>query len=143
MGLLAALAKGAGGEIGRQAWAGLRALVRHPFRGDQDTKDVPAVGSGEAELVELERTPSDPVRAKALSAVLAARAAADADFRAGLERWSEQVRLVRTGDGDVTNTISGGTFYAPAVQTRDVSGGISLAAPPPPGATPETPSSQG
>jgi hypothetical protein len=28
MGLLAALAGGAGGELGRQAWAGLSALVR-------------------------------------------------------------------------------------------------------------------
>lgn len=35
VGLLAALAGGAGGELGRQVWAALSALVRRPFRRDE------------------------------------------------------------------------------------------------------------
>ncbi len=146
VGLLVALAGGAGGEIGRQAWAGLSALVRHPIRGGRDTEDVPAVGSGEVELAELERAPADPARAQALSTALAVRAEMDADFRTGLERWHEQARLVRTGDGEVHNTISGGTFNGPTMQGRDFSG-LSFTTPPPPpppaGPGPGQPSTQG
>ncbi|MEV6056549.1 hypothetical protein [Streptomyces sp. NPDC052107] len=102
------------------------------------------MGSGEAELAELERAPSDPARAQALSTALAVRALVDADFRAGLERWHEQARLVRTGDGEVHNEISGGTFHGPALQGRDFSG-ISFTTPPSPpaGPGPGTSSAQG
>jgi hypothetical protein len=116
--LLAALAGGAGGEMGRQAWAGLTALVRRPFRRSQDI----AVSSGEVELARLERAPADPVRGQTLSTALAERAAVDAEFRSGLEQWHEQARLVRTGDGDAHNQISGGTFNALVQQGRDFSG---------------------
>ncbi|SOF02488.1 hypothetical protein SAMN05446589_9642 [Streptomyces sp. OV198] len=120
--LLAALAGGAGGEVGRQAWAGLSALVRHPFqRGDGTTPGAPAVSSGEAELARLEEAPADPARAQALSTALAVRAALDVEFSAGVQRWHEQARLVRTGDGAVHNQISGGTFSGPVVQGRDFS----------------------
>lgn len=34
-----ALAGGAGGEAGRQAWAGLSTLVRRPFRGVKETSE--------------------------------------------------------------------------------------------------------
>ncbi|MBA4864018.1 hypothetical protein H1V43_22195 [Streptomyces sp. PSKA54] len=139
VGLLVALAGGAGGEFGRQAWAGLSALVRRSF---QDTEDVPAVGSGEAELAELERSPADPVRAQALSTALAVRAAVDADFRTGLEQWHERARLVRTGDGAVDNNISGGTFHGPTLLGRDFSG-ISFTTAPPTGPGRETSSGQG
>ena len=129
--LLLALAGGAGGEVGRQAWAGLSALVRRPFRhGHDDSPDTPAVGSGEAELARLEEAPADPARAQALSTALAARAALDADFRNDLQQWHEQAKPVRTGDGDVHNTISGGAFHGPVVQGRDFSG-ISFTTPPP------------
>ncbi|MET7296410.1 hypothetical protein ABZS79_30600 [Streptomyces griseoloalbus] len=140
VGLLAALAGGVGGEVGRQAWAGLSALVRRPFRNGQETEDASAVSSGEVELAELERAPADPTRAQALSTALAVRAALESDFRAGLERWHEQAKLVRTGDGEVHNTISGGTFHGPTLQGRDFSG-ASFTTPPP--TAPGAPSAQG
>ncbi|MEY9997484.1 hypothetical protein ABIE67_009603 [Streptomyces sp. V4I8] len=135
VGLLAALAGGAGGELGRQVWAGLSALVRRPFRRGQDT-EVPAGGSGEAELVELEGAPDDPARAQALSAALAVRAGLDADFRTGLQQWHEQAKLVRTGDGEVHNSISGGTQNGPVLLGRDFSGVSFTTSPPPPPAAP-------
>lgn len=128
--LLAAIAGGAGGEAGRQAWVGLGALVRRPFRHDADAA-TPAVSSGELELAALGQTPADLARAQALSTALAVRAAVDADFRSGLAAWQEQAKLVRTGDGDVSNTISGGTQHGPVLQGRDFSG-ISFTTPPPP-----------
>ncbi|MFI7317126.1 hypothetical protein [Streptomyces venezuelae] len=133
--LLAALAGGAGGEVGRQAWAGLSALVRRPFQRRQAAAQDPAVSSGAAELEELAGAPADPARAQALSTALAVRAALDADFHTGLQQWHQQAKLVRTGDGDVSNTISGGTFHGPALQGRDFTG-ISFTTPPPPSADP-------
>ncbi|MER5212536.1 hypothetical protein ABT063_18625 [Streptomyces sp. NPDC002838] len=134
--LLAALAGGVGGEAGRNAWMGLSSLVQRPFRRGQDTPvGAPAVSSGEAELVRLEEAPTDSARGQALSAALSARAAVDADFHAGLQRWHEHAKLVRTGDGDAHNEISGGTFSGPTLLGRDFSG-ISFTAPPP--ATPGT-----
>lgn len=128
VGLLAALAGGAGGEMGRQAWHTLGALVRRPFRHRGPARS--GVSSGEAELVALERAPGDAELAKALSTALAARAALDDDFHTGLQRWHEQAALVRTGGGAVHSTISGGTFHGTVVQGRDFTG-TSFAAPPP------------
>jgi hypothetical protein len=82
---------------------------------------MPAVSSGAAELVALEQTPDDPTRGQLLSTALAVRAALDADFRTGLQQWHEHAKLVRTGDGDVHNSISGGHQHT-AVQGRDFSG---------------------
>lgn len=101
VGLLLALSGGAGGEIGRQAWVALSALVRRPFRGGHGTEDVPDVSMADAELAELERSPADAARAHALSTALAVRAAVDAEFRNGLEEWREQARHVCSGDGEV------------------------------------------
>ncbi|GGV57472.1 hypothetical protein [Streptomyces spectabilis] len=42
---------------------------------------------------------------------------------------------MRTGDGDVSNTISGGTLYGLALQGRDFTG-IAFTTPPPPSADP-------
>ncbi|MFI5683707.1 hypothetical protein [Streptomyces sp. NPDC051636] len=120
--LLAALASGAAGEAGRQAWTGLGALVRRPFRRGDGTDRLPAVSSGEAELAALQHDPADPVRAQALSTALAVRAALDAEFQAGLQQWHEQAKLVRTGDGETRNEISGGTFNSPVLQGRDFNG---------------------
>ncbi|MEV6008864.1 hypothetical protein AB0M29_18845 [Streptomyces sp. NPDC051976] len=128
VGLLAALAGGAGGELGRQAWAGLTALVRRPFRRDAG-EQAPVVSSGEAELARLEQDPADDQQAQALSAALAVRAALDSDFRTGLEAWQAQAKLVRTGDGTLHNSISGGTQHGPVLQGRDFSG-LSFTAPP-------------
>ncbi|MFC8596524.1 hypothetical protein [Streptomyces atroolivaceus] len=131
--LLVALAGGAGSEAGQQAWTGLSALVRRPFRrGQGDSPEALAVSSGEAELTRLAEAPADQARAQALSTALAVRAVLDADFSAGLQRWHEQARLVRTGDGEVHNTISGGTFSGLVLQGRDISGVSSTPLPPPP-----------
>lgn len=149
--LLAALAGGAGGEMGRQAWAALSALVRSPFlRGQGPAGDSgPATGTagdsvvapGERELAELERAPHDPAPAGALSVALASRAAVDADFRTGLEQWYEQAKLVRI-DGEVHNSVSGGTFYGPTVLGRDFSGMSFTVAPPPPPTSPAAPGTE-
>ncbi|MGW9032699.1 hypothetical protein ACWGQ5_53985 [Streptomyces sp. NPDC055722] len=123
--LLVALAGGAGGEAGKQAWSGLSALVRRPFhRGD----GTPSVSSGEAELVALERAPALE-QANALSAVLAVRAALDPQFRDGLEQWHQHARVIRTGDGETSTTFNGGTFNGPVLNGRDFSG-INFSTPP-------------
>jgi hypothetical protein len=127
--LLAAMAGGAGGEVGRQLWAGLRTVVRRPFhRGDGGSSEVAVMRSGEAELGALEQSPEDPARAQALCTVLAKRADLDPDFSTGLQQWYEQVKLIHTGDGDVSSTISGGTFQGPVLQGRDFSG-LSITSP--------------
>ncbi len=134
--LLAALAGGAGGEVAKQAWAGLRTLVRRPFGRGQAASDVPAISSGEAEMTALEQAPEDPSCAQALSQALSARSALDLDFGTELERWRQQVQLTSTGSGDVHNEISGSpTFHGPVTLSRDVFGASmpnSPASPPPP-----------
>ncbi|MFD6038988.1 hypothetical protein ACFWHF_31370 [Streptomyces griseoincarnatus] len=122
LGLLAALAGGAGGELGRDAWAGLSALVRRPFRRGEDHERRPALTSGEEELAHLAQDPDDETRAQALSAALAARAAQDAEFRTALAAWLRQAEAVRAEEAPVNNTISGGTQHGPVLQGRDFSG---------------------
>ncbi|RST09520.1 hypothetical protein E2C00_01750 [Streptomyces sp. WAC05374] len=75
--------------------------------------------------------PGDQGRAQSLSTALAVRAAVDEDFRTRLAAWQERAALVRTGDGAVTNTISGGTQNGPVVQGRDFSGLTFTTLPPP------------
>ncbi|MFI9240856.1 hypothetical protein [Streptomyces sp. NPDC053079] len=121
--LLASLAGGVGGELGRQVWAGLGVLVHRPFQRDEDGGQLPATRPGEAELARLEERPADPVRAQALSAALAMGAAVDMDFHAGLQQWLAQATaLVHSVGGDTRNEISGGTFRGPVLQGRDFSG---------------------
>lgn len=136
--LLVALVTGAGNDVGRQAWAGLRGLVARPFHRGQGPTDTATVSSGEVELTRLEQAPTDPARAQAaqaLSTALAARAAVDPVFSADLQGWHEQVRLVRTGDGDVHIEISGEPkFYGPVMNARDVYGVSFVTPPPSPGA---------
>lgn len=135
MALLVALAGGAGGEIGRGAWAGLVRLVRSPFRRDGGD-DGAGGGSGEAELARLAEEPGDEARAQALSTALAVRAALDAEFRAGLRAWQEDMPpLPDSGGGSVVNSVSGGVQYGPVVQGRDFSG-LTFHAPAPPPAPP-------
>jgi hypothetical protein len=119
VGLLASLAGGAGGEVGRQVWTGLTALVRRPFHRGDDSAGGPV--PGEDELMRLQQAPGDGTRAHALSTALAVRAALDPDFATALTAWHEQAKLVRTGDGPVNNSISGGSYYAPVLQGRDFS----------------------
>ncbi|MEG3626862.1 hypothetical protein [Streptomyces poriticola] len=136
IGLLAALAGGVGGELGRQAWAGLSALVRLPFRRGQADADAPRVSTGEPELTALGQAPDDRARAQALSAALAARASLDPGFDSRLRQWHEGARLIPTEVGDVRNSISGGSQYGPVLQGRDFSG-ISFSTQPPPPPAPE------
>ncbi|MFE4815250.1 hypothetical protein ACFRFU_02220 [Streptomyces sp. NPDC056704] len=133
--LLVALAGGAGGEVGKQAWTSLGALVRRPFRHTGESHQIRTMSSGEAELVALQQTPADPAMAQALSTALAVRAALDPDFQAGLQQWQEQARLVRTGDGETHNEISGGTFNGAVLQGRDFNG-LTFDTPPTPRTTP-------
>ncbi|WP_328721996.1 hypothetical protein OHT52_22545 [Streptomyces sp. NBC_00247] len=121
--VLTALAGGVGGDLGRQAWQGLTALVRRPFRrgsaDDVRAEPPPGISSGELEITELENDPADPLRAQALATALGVRAALDEEFRAALEEWWQ---AARSGAGDgVHNTISGGTQHGPVIQGRDFS----------------------
>ncbi|WP_308381401.1 hypothetical protein [Streptomyces sp. OfavH-34-F] len=120
---LTAMAGSVGTDAGRQAWQGLTALVRRPFRrapsADTDSAGEPAISSGERELAELEREPADPLRAQALATALGVRAALDGEFRDLLDAWWREARE-RTG-GEVSNSVSGGTQNAPVLQGRDFS----------------------
>ena len=120
--VLAAVAGGAGGALGSQVWAGLSALVRRPFRHVRAIGDgaVP-LSSGSAELAALQDSPADERRAAALAEVLVARADIDSEFRDALHAWWEQAGQIRI-EGDVTNTVSGGTQHGPVLQGRDFSG---------------------
>ncbi|MFD5881952.1 hypothetical protein [Streptomyces yangpuensis] len=138
VGLLVALAGGAAGEVGRQAWVGLSALVRRPP--GRDGGQDPAIGSGEAELTRLAAEPGDQGRAQALSTALAVRAAVDEEFRAGLAAWQEQAAVVRAGDGAVTSHVSGGIQHGPVLQGRDFTHVTFTAAPAP---APAPPSASG
>ena len=133
--VLLAVATGVSEALGGQLWAGVVSLVRRPRRGGTGLAgELPASGSGEAELAALRESPGDRERAVALAGVLLARAAADAEFGRALRDWWAQAEPVREKIGDVTNTISGGTFSGPVLQGRDFSGltfGASPTAPAP------------
>ncbi|MEE4491405.1 hypothetical protein [Streptomyces sp. BE230] len=118
---LTAMAGSVGGDAGRQAWQGLTALVRRPFRRgsaeDPGSEGLSGVSSGELEIAELEDDPSDPLRAQALATALGVRAALDGQFRALLEEWWQDAR--NSSGGEVHNSISGGTQTGPVLQGRD------------------------
>jgi hypothetical protein len=140
--VLLALAGGAGGEMGRQAWAGLATLVRRPFTrhqhgSDQLSKLLQPVASGEAELAALQAAPGDAASAEALSEVLMARAKIDQRFHAELQDWWRQAQLIVTREGSVHNLISG-SVHGPVLQGRDFSGPISFGIPARPTETEET-----
>lgn len=120
---LTAMAGSVGGDAGRQAWQGLTALVRRPFRRgsaeDARSEGAPGISSGELEVAELESDPADPLRAQALATALGVRAALDGEFRALLEEWWQDVRS--TASNEVHNSISGGTQNGPVLQGRDFS----------------------
>lgn len=131
--VLLAVATGVSEALGGQLWAGVVSLVRRPRRGRVGLGELPASGSGEAELAALRESPGDKQKAVALAGVLLARAAEDGEFERALTQWWEQAAPVREKSGSVANTISGGTFSGPVLQGRDFSGltfGASPAAPP-------------
>lgn len=118
-GILLALAGGAGGEAGREVFTRLAALVRRPFRSSTEATNVT---TGEAELEALRQSPTNPQLAQALAAVLAERAARDADFHGRLHTWEGQARQIHIDPSEVNNTISGGTQSGPVIQGRDMYG---------------------
>lgn len=113
--VLAAVVSGAGGALGAQVWQGACGLVRRPFH-----RGHLAARSGEAELKALQQAPGDQ-RAVELARVLIARADGDPVFGDALVAWWEQARQVSIG-GQVTNSITGGTFQGPVLQGRDFTG---------------------
>ena len=131
--VLLAVATGVSEALGGQLWAGVVSLVRRPLRGRKEPAgEVAAAQSGDAELIALQGSPGDQRKAVALAEVLLARAAADPGFDQALREWWVQAGPVREKTGDVTNTISGGTFSGPVLQGRDFTGLTFGAAPAPP-----------
>lgn len=128
--VLLAVATGVSEALGGQLWAGVISLVRRPPHARKKHADeLSAAGSGEAELAALQGTPGDQAKAVALAEVLLARANGDPGFRQALREWWEQAAPVREKLGDVSNTISGGTFHGPVLQGRDFNGLIFGATP--------------
>ncbi|MFI8513239.1 hypothetical protein ACIGHB_19125 [Streptomyces sp. NPDC085460] len=130
--LLVALAGGTAGAAGAQAWTALRELVRRGPGPDTERAGAVPLPPGVAEADALERSVGREERAvvdaRALLAALELRAGQDAAFRAGLEAWwrsegraAEDERARRTGEGDVHNTIEGGTQHN-VVMGRDFHG---------------------
>ncbi|MDO0924267.1 hypothetical protein QQY24_02125 [Streptomyces sp. TG1A-8] len=118
--LLMALAGGTAGAAGQQLWASLRDLVRR-----RPTADP--VG-GEDELTALEEASDSPEQARGLARALAVRAGEDPAFARELAAWRREAEAgttVRTGEGDVRNTVSGGT-QTTVVQARDVHGSLHI-----------------
>jgi hypothetical protein len=122
--VIAAVAGGAGGAVGRQVWDGLCTLVRRPFHRDpgapQETGRA-VLSGGSPELAAVVQAPGDQRRANALAAVLVERADADTTFAEALQSWWEQAQQVDIS-GNVTNTVSGGNQYGPVLQGRDFTG---------------------
>ncbi|WBB91519.1 hypothetical protein [Verrucosispora sp. WMMC514] len=119
--VLAALASGAGGEMGRQAWAALTSLVRSRRRAT-DSGDLSALSTGEQELDELEAAPADSEAAARLAAVLRRRAEADEEFAADLTKLLAPV----TPDFSQVNNVISGTVSGTAIQGRDFHGPITF-----------------
>jgi hypothetical protein len=117
--LLAAIS-GAGGGLGTQLWADMCVLVRRPFRHRAAANQAAtATLTGNTELTALERDPANAKRAQELAETLIGRANANLEFRQALDTWWAQARMLYTGDGNVTNTISGGNQRGPVLQGRD------------------------
>ncbi|MFD5633600.1 hypothetical protein ACFWJM_05570 [Streptomyces sp. NPDC127077] len=79
-------------------------------------------------LRQLQSRP-DAAAAQALLNALGERSAADVDFAQALSAWVIGLQVSHTSFGEVRNTVSGGT-QGTVLQVRDVSGPITLGAPP-------------
>lgn len=131
--VLLALVTGASEALGGQLWAGVVSLVRRPVHDSgKPGGELPAAGSGKAELAALQESPGDHRKAVALAEVLLARASSDPAFERALRTWWAETEPIREKSGSVTNTISGGTFNAPVLRGRDFTGLTFGATPPPP-----------
>jgi hypothetical protein len=128
--VLLAVATGVSEALGGQLWAGVVSLVRRPLHGSTKAGgELTAARSGEAELAALQASSGDQAKAVALAEILLARASGDPGFGRALGEWWERAAPVREKTGNVTNTISGGTFSGPVLQGRDFTG-LTFGAPP-------------
>lgn len=127
--LILAVAGGAGGAVGDQAWRGLVALVHRPARG------TTAPQSGDAQLDRLRQTPGDEESAAELAQVLTERASVDQSFQSALGTWrcSAEELYPTHRVGTIHNSVSGGTFHGPVIQTG---GSVHFSEGTPPQATP-------
>ncbi|MFY1650701.1 hypothetical protein ACN27J_07375 [Solwaraspora sp. WMMB762] len=114
-----ALATGVVAEVTAGGKAAFTALVRLVRR---KATEQPATGTA---LAAAQRAPSDDQRIAQLSAALTAAALNDRVFAAELHRLWGEVRAARTVDDHsrASNTISG-PVCGPAVQARDIHGGV-------------------
>lgn len=118
--VLLAVATGAGDALGNRLWSGVAALVRCPLhRKPGRVGECPKASSGQAEMTALQQSAGNATKAVELAEALLARAHVDPWFERALRRWWKEAGPVRASLGDVTSTISGGTFYSPVLQGRD------------------------
>nr|MDT0662107.1 hypothetical protein [Micromonospora sp. DSM 115978] len=115
----AALATSAVTEVTAGGKAAFNALVRLVRR---KATEQPATGKA---LAEAQREPSNEQRLADLHVALAAASRNDQAFAAELQRLWDEVRATRTTDDHsrASNTIFG-PVHGPAVQARDIHGGI-------------------
>lgn len=129
--VLLAAVTGASEALSGQLWERLGSLVRRPAsRQGTANAQAPVADSGKSELAALQQAPQDEQKARTLAEVLIARAKSDPEFERALVAWWEQAEPVRARTGNVSNTVSGGTFSGPLLQGRDFTG-ISFGVPAP------------
>jgi hypothetical protein len=116
-GAITAMATGAGGEAGKQAWTSLTTLVHRAF-GRHST------------LAALEAAPDDQGQATVLATVLTDHADKDRSFAAELRTWLDDARrILQLSEDHVTNIIGGSAqVHGPVFQGRDFTGPISFGA---------------
>jgi hypothetical protein len=110
--LLLAAIGGLGDAAGRQVWQELCHMVRGAIPHRRSSEP----GGDADELSVLEQQPADRDAAVRLAGMLAARAAADEDFRRELTVWAARTRQLYAPRDKVHNEISGGTFHQPVLQ---------------------------
>jgi hypothetical protein len=81
----------------------------------------PQLGSAEEESLCLAQAPGDQADTQVLSVALAERARSQPAFDVALAQWSQRIAPLTAEWDAVHNTVSGGTFHGPVVQTRDLS----------------------
>ncbi|MFI8433742.1 hypothetical protein ACIGJO_08325 [Streptomyces sp. NPDC079020] len=107
LGVLAALAGGAGGEIGRQAWSGLTGLVRRrrdPAPGTPGGT-APEPDSAETALAALEGRPGDRERAGELAQALRTQVEADEAFARAVRVWEAMFQASLTADPEAAQEL--------------------------------------
>jgi hypothetical protein len=117
--VLSALAQGAAGQAGQQAWTALAAMATRLL--GRDSAETTAIEAARAE------TP-DPAR---LATLLARRACDDPGFAGELQEWLAGTQALLTA-GNVTSNQVTGQVSGTVIQAGDVFGGISLGGPPRP-----------